>query len=68
MLIRFSSSFCMFVCFALWLQVYIHEGSCFVSARSIVFLLVKSNVYLHYCLVLMVDYGGFFFGLSCWIW
>ncbi len=56
MVIRFSSSFCLFVYFALWLQVYIHEGSCFVGAWFVVFLLVKSNVYLHCCL--------FFYGVS----
>jgi hypothetical protein len=53
MVIRFSSSFCLFVCFALWLQVYIHEGSCFVGARFLVFLLVK---YLF--TLLFYFYGG----------
>ncbi len=57
MVIRFSSSFCLFVYFALWLQIYIHEGSCFVGAWFVVFLWVKSNVYLHCCLFFMVDYG-----------
>ncbi len=57
MVIRFSSSFCLFVCFALWLQVYIHEGSCFMGTQSLVFLLVKSYVYVHSCLLLMMDYG-----------
>lgn len=59
MVIRFSSSFCVFVCFDLWLQVNIHERSCFVSAQSLVFLLGKSHVYLHCCLLLMVESGVF---------
>ncbi len=29
------------------------------NAGTVVFLLVKSNVYLHCCLLLMVDYGVF---------